>query len=203
MRGGRESAMAAAALLLLLIGSCGGAMYKVGDLDAWGIPPSSKPDVYSRWSKSIHFALGDSIWFLYPPSQDSVMQVTATAFATCSAAAPVMKLDDGNSVFNLTTPGRAYYISAAPGHCRKGQRLAVDVPLANGTYLPPTSDDLAALAPMPPADPPAGFESAALGPAGAHPSSSSAAAADAVAAGGGAGSLILLVAGVFFGVLLM
>lgn len=52
---------AAAVALLLLIDGCGGAMYKVGDLDAWGIPPPSKPDVYSRWAKSIHFALGDSI----------------------------------------------------------------------------------------------------------------------------------------------
>lgn len=93
--------------------------------------------------------------FLYPPSQDSVVQVTPVAFAACQASDPVLKLDDGNSVFNLTTPGRVYYISAAPGHCRKGQRLAVDVPMANGTYLPPTANDLAAFAPMP-AEAPAG-----------------------------------------------
>ncbi|EAY88270.1 hypothetical protein OsI_09724 [Oryza sativa Indica Group] len=176
---------AAAVALLLLIDGCGGAMYKVGDLDAWGIPPPSKPDVYSRWAKSIHFALGDSIWFLYPPSQDSVVQVTPVAFAACQASDPVLKLDDGNSVFNLTTPGRVYYISAAPGHCRKGQRLAVDVPMANGTYLPPTANDLAAFAPMP-AEAPAGFESAALGPAGARQS-----AAPRAAAAGGAGSVLL------------
>jgi len=50
-------------LLLLLVGGCAGAVavYKVGDLDAWGVPPPSKPDVYKRWAKSIHFALGDSI----------------------------------------------------------------------------------------------------------------------------------------------
>ncbi|KAF0916164.1 hypothetical protein E2562_000760 [Oryza meyeriana var. granulata] len=178
------SLVAAAAALLLLIEGCGGAMYKVGDLDAWGIPPPSKPDVYSRWAKSIHFALGDSIWFLYPPSQDSVVQVTPRAFAACEASDPVLKLDDGNSVFNLTTPGRFYYISAAPGHCRKGQKLAVDVPMANGTYLPPTANDLAAFAPMP-AEAPAGFESAALGPAGAHPSAAFRAAA------AGAGSFLL------------
>ncbi|XP_040378621.1 stellacyanin [Oryza brachyantha] len=180
------SLVAAAAALLLLVDGCGGAMYKVGDLDAWGIPPASKPDVYSRWAKSIHFALGDSIWFLYPPSQDSVVQVTPRAFAACAASDPVLKLDDGNSVFNLTTPGRVYYISAAPGHCRKGQRLAVDVPMANGTYLPPTDNDLAAFAPMPAAEAPAGFESAALGPAGAHPSSAAFRAAAA-----GAGSVVL------------
>lgn len=66
MRARAASASASAAvvvllLLLLLVGVCAGAVYKVGDLDAWGVPPPSKPDVYKRWAKSIHFALGDSI----------------------------------------------------------------------------------------------------------------------------------------------
>ncbi|KAL5219609.1 hypothetical protein ABZP36_020293 [Zizania latifolia] len=175
------SLVAAAAALLLLIDGGAGAMYKVGDLDAWGTPPTSKPDVYSRWAKSIRFALGDSIWFLYPPSQDSVVQVTPRAFAACEVSDPVLKLNDGNSVFNLTTPGRFYYISAAPGHCQKGQRLVVDVPMANGTYLPPSANDLAALAPVS-AEGPAGFQSA-LGPAEAHPSAAFRSAA-------GAGSVV-------------
>ncbi|KAL5210409.1 hypothetical protein ABZP36_006032 [Zizania latifolia] len=175
------ASLAGAAAALLLLDGCAGAMYKVGDLDAWGVPPPSKPDVYSRWAKSIHFALGDSIWFLYPPSQDSVVQVTPRAFAACEVSDPVLKLDDGNSVFNLTTPGRFYYTSAAQGHCQKGQKMAIDVPMANGTYLPPSANDLAAFAPVS-AEGPAGFESA-LGPAGAHPSAAFRAAA-------GAGSVV-------------
>lgn len=175
------ASLVAAVAALLLIDGGGATLYKVGDLDAWGIPPASKPDVYSQWAKSIHFALGDSIWFLYPPSQDSVVQVTARAFATCEVSDPVLKLDDGNSVFNLTTPGRFYYTSAAQGHCQKGQKLAVDVPMANGTYLPPSANDLAALAPAS-AEGPAGFQSA-FGPAGARPSG-------ALRAVAGAGSVL-------------
>ena len=59
----RVALASAAAVLLLLVLADGGAcaMYKVGDLDAWGVPPPSKPDVYKRWAKSIHLALGDSI----------------------------------------------------------------------------------------------------------------------------------------------
>ncbi|RCV46907.1 hypothetical protein SEVIR_9G572000v4 [Setaria viridis] len=182
-----RAALASAAVLLLLAGGCAGAMYKVGDLDAWGVPPPSKPDVYKSWAKSVHFALGDSIWFLYPPSQDSVLQVTPEAFAACDLANPVLKLADGNSVFNLTTPGRAYYTSGAPGHCRKGQKLWVDVPMANGTYLQPSASDLAALAPTPAAEAPEGFLQASA-PAGAHPS---AAELRAVA---GAGSVVAAVA---------
>jgi hypothetical protein len=215
-RAASASASAAAAVLLLLLllaDGCAGAMYKVGGLDAWGVPPPSKPDVYKAWARSIHFALGDSIckphcyfsmhdyysrsslWigfhshshsragFLYPPSQDSVLQVTPEAFAACDLASPVLKLADGNSVFNLTAPGRAYYTSGAPGHCRRGQKLWVDVPTANGTYLQPSASDLAALAPTPPAaaEAPEGFLQASA-PAGAHPSA-------AAGAGPGAGSV--------------
>ncbi|KAJ1299123.1 hypothetical protein BS78_01G507500 [Paspalum vaginatum] len=169
---------AAAALLLLLPGGCAGAMYKVGDLDAWGVPPPSKPDVYKRWAKSIHFALGDSVWFLYPPSQDSVLQVTPQAFAACDISAPLLRIADGNSVFNLTAPGRAYYTSGAPGHCRKGQKLWVDVPMANGTYVQPSSADLAALAPTPGSQAEAPAPEGALSDAAAHASPAAALRAD-------------------------
>ncbi|RLN43149.1 mavicyanin [Panicum miliaceum] len=165
----RVALASAAAVLLLLADGGACAMYKVGDLDAWGVPPPSKPDVYKRWAKSIHFALGDSIWFLYPPSQDSVLQVTPQAFAACDLSSPVLKLADGNSVFNLTTPGRAYFSSGTPGHCLKGQKLWVDVPMANGTYLQPSASDLAALSPTPAAEAPEGSLPASA-PAGAHPS---------------------------------
>jgi hypothetical protein len=137
-------------LLLLLAGGCAGAVYKVGDLDTWGMPPPSKPDVYKRWAKSVHLhsvtpsvskptpstasavsasslthptRLTRARRFLYPSSQDSVLQLAPEAFASCDLSRPVARLADGNSFFNLTVPGRAYYASGAPGHCRKGQKL--------------------------------------------------------------------------------
>jgi hypothetical protein len=143
-----------AAAALLLASGCGAAQYKVGGLDAWAPPPSSKPDVYVRWGKSLPFKLGDSLFFLYPPSQDNAVQVTAKAFAACDVSDPILTLDDGNSLFNLTEAGRVYFTSAAAGHCRKGQKLSVDVPTADGKYLAPSADDqaaLKALAALPPA----------------------------------------------------
>jgi hypothetical protein len=116
----------------------------VGGLDAWGVPPASKPDVYLRWSKSVHLRLGDSLMFLYPPGHDNAAQVTARAVAVCNVSAPLRSLADGNSVFNLTAPGRVYFTSTVPGYCRKGQRLSLDVPAANGTYLPPSARHLPA-----------------------------------------------------------
>ena len=111
-----------------------------------------------------------------------MLQLAPEAFASCDLSRPVARLADGNSFFNLTAPGRAYYASGAPGHCRKGQKLWVDVPLANGTYLQPSATDLAALAPTPTpaADPPAGFASAPEG-ASASPAPRAAATGSVVA----------------------
>lgn len=35
--------------------------FKVGDLNAWGIPTSANPQVYAKWSKFHNFTLGDSL----------------------------------------------------------------------------------------------------------------------------------------------
>lgn len=35
--------------------------YKVGDLDAWGVPTSTNPQVYTKWSKTHEFKMGDSL----------------------------------------------------------------------------------------------------------------------------------------------
>ncbi|CAM0870911.1 unnamed protein product [Alopecurus aequalis] len=141
--------------LIILVHGCGAKTHKVGGLDAWAVPPVSKPDVYVRWGRSVHLRLGDSLVFLYPPDRDDAVQLTAQAIAVCNVSAPLRRLADGNSVFSLTAPGRVYYTSSVPGHCRKGQRLSLDVPTANGTYLPPSADDLAALAALAKVPPPA------------------------------------------------
>jgi hypothetical protein len=90
-----------------------------------------------------------------------VLQVSPEAFHTCDlSSTPLLKLDDGNSIFNLTEPGRVYFISGEPKHCLKGEKLWVDVSKADGTKVQPNSEDLAALAPTPGALP-AGTVSAA------------------------------------------
>ncbi|TVU48623.1 hypothetical protein EJB05_08264 [Eragrostis curvula] len=190
-RAALASAFVAAAVLLLLVNGGACAMYKVGDLDAWGVPPASKPDVYKDWAKSVKFKLGDAIWFLYPPTQDSVLQVSPDAFHTCDLSSPLLKLDDGNSIFNLTKPGRVYFTSGAPHHCLKGQKLWVDVPMADGSHVKPSANDLAALAPTPGAEDPGTTSSEP--PAGSRSSDSSTAddhASSALRAVAGVGSVV-------------
>ncbi|XP_050228362.1 stellacyanin [Mercurialis annua] len=101
--------------------------FKVGDLSAWGIPTSSNPKVYYFWSKYHTFKIGDSLMFLYPPSQDSVVQVTEQNYNSCNLKDPILYMNNGNSLFNITTEGHFYFTSGNPGHCEKKQKLIISV----------------------------------------------------------------------------
>ncbi|KAM5571290.1 early nodulin-like protein 8 [Rosa sericea] len=109
--------------------------YKVGDLDAWGIPTSANPQVYTKWSKYHEFKIGDSLLFLYPPSQDSVIQVTEQSYKDCNLKDPILYMNNGNSLFNFTAEGVFYFTSGEPGNCEKGQKLYIAT--GNGTAYSP------------------------------------------------------------------
>ncbi|XP_031495296.1 early nodulin-like protein 1 [Nymphaea colorata] len=106
--------------------------FKVGDLDSWGMPASVSPKIYENWPQKKEFRIGDSLLFLYPPSEDSVVQVTEDAYNICNTSNPIAYFDDGNTVFNITGPGTFYFTSGVNGHCLKLQKLAVYV-ASNGT----------------------------------------------------------------------
>ncbi|CAI9772118.1 unnamed protein product [Fraxinus pennsylvanica] len=113
--------------LALIQSGVHGKIYQVGDLDAWGIPTESNPNVYSKWSKNLEFKIGDSLFFLYPPSQDSVIQVTEESYNSCNLKDPILSMDNGNSLFNITAPGEFYLTSGVDGHCQKSQKLYISV----------------------------------------------------------------------------
>ncbi|XP_057978150.1 early nodulin-like protein 8 [Malania oleifera] len=113
--------------------------YKVGDLDAWGIPTSANPRVYTFWTKNHLLKIGDSLLFLYPPSQDSVIQVTEQNFNACNITDPILYMNNGNSLFNITSAGDFYFTSGVPGHCFKSQKLHITVLSANGSASIPPS----------------------------------------------------------------
>ncbi|KAM7258670.1 hypothetical protein ACFE04_014411 [Oxalis oulophora] len=119
-------------LLLLSIQQVVSYEYKVGDLDAWGFPTSANPLVYTYWAKYHPLKLGDSVLFLYPPSEDSVIQVTEEAYNSCNITDPILYMNNGNSLFNITKYGVFYFTSGQPGHCEKKQKLRVSVS-GNGT----------------------------------------------------------------------
>lgn len=97
--------------------------------------------------------------FLYPPSQDSVIQVTAQSYRGCNLNDPILYMDNGNSLFNITAPGDFFFTSGKKGHCEKSQKLHIFVPGGNVTSS--TYDDSA-----PPPTAAYGPSSAAPGPSG-------------------------------------
>ncbi|KEH42900.1 putative cupredoxin [Medicago truncatula] len=101
--------------------------FKVGDLNAWGIPTSANPQVYAKWSKFHNFTLGDSLLFLYPPSQDSLIQVTQESYKSCNTKDPILYMNNGNSLFNITSHGDFYFTSGENGHCQKNQKIHISV----------------------------------------------------------------------------
>ncbi|KAK4804045.1 hypothetical protein SAY86_003862 [Trapa natans] len=101
--------------------------YKVGDLDAWGVPISTSEQVYDKWSSYHNFTIGDSLLFLYPPSEDSLIQVTEEAYNSCNLKDPILTLNDGNSLFNITSLGAFFFTSGVAGHCEKSQKIRIAV----------------------------------------------------------------------------
>ncbi|CAH9141347.1 unnamed protein product [Cuscuta epithymum] len=124
--------------LLLLQASCLFCyQYKVGDLDSWNIPSSGNSNVYAKWAKHHVLRIGDSLLFLYPPSQDSVIQVSAQSYKDCNTKDPILSMDNGNSLFNITEPGDYFFISGEKGHCEKSQKLHIFVAGGNASASSP------------------------------------------------------------------
>ncbi|KAI5394842.1 stellacyanin [Lathyrus oleraceus] len=102
--------------------------YKVGDLNAWSLPSSTNPQIYTKWSKLHNFTLGDSLLFLYPPSQDSLIQVSEQSYKSCNIKDPILFINNGNSLFNITSShGDFYFTSGVNGHCQKNQKIHISV----------------------------------------------------------------------------
>jgi len=104
--------------------------------------------------------------FLYPPSQDSVIQVTEQSFNSCSLEDPILYMNNGNSLFNITKPGDYFFTSGVKGNCDKSQKLRISVP--GGTASSESSAAVPASAPSYPTV----FGSIPMAPLSSPPSSS-------------------------------
>lgn len=65
--------------------------------------------------------------FLYPPSQDSVIQVTQESYKSCNIKDPILYMNNGNSLFNITSHGDFYFTSGVVGHCQKNQKIHISI----------------------------------------------------------------------------
>lgn len=70
---------------------------------------------------------------MFEYKNDSVVMVSKRGYYHCNETSHVSSSKDGNTVFLLDKPGLYYYVSGDAEHCKKGQRLMVEV---IGTPLP-------------------------------------------------------------------
>ena len=77
--------------------------------------------------------------FLYPPSQDSVIQVSKQSYNSCNLKDPILYMDNGNSLFNITSEGEFFLTSGKPGHCEKKQKLYILVGNGTATAFSPSA----------------------------------------------------------------
>uniref|UniRef100_A0A3Q7HR33 Phytocyanin domain-containing protein n=1 Tax=Solanum lycopersicum TaxID=4081 RepID=A0A3Q7HR33_SOLLC len=97
--------------------------------------------------KQLTVTLTKGLVFLYPPSEDSVIQVTKQNYNSCNLKNPILYMNNGNSLFNITRPGEFYFTSGAEGHCEKLQKLHISIGGGNGTSY--DEADSPAFAPSP------------------------------------------------------
>lgn len=65
--------------------------------------------------------------FVYPPDQDSVLEVDKDAYDTCNTNTYIEKYDDGSTSFTLNRSGPFYFISGVEANCLKNESLVVVV----------------------------------------------------------------------------
>ena len=129
--------------------------YKVGDSDGWRAPAENDPGFYETCASKIQFLVGDSIcqyrcptslnlshnihlfghWCcinfpfrsVFEYKNDSVVKVSKRGYYHCNETKQGSTFREGSTVFLLDKPGFYYFVSGDLEHCRKGQRLMVEV----------------------------------------------------------------------------
>ncbi|XP_073049150.1 early nodulin-like protein 3 [Primulina eburnea] len=121
--------------------------FRVGGKDGWTINPSEK---YGHWAERMRFQVNDTLLFKYKKGLDSVLVVKQDDYDKCSSGNPILKLDDGDSVFKFDRSGPFFFVSGKKSNCDKGQKLIVVVlSVRNGLSPPPLAEAPRPTAPAP------------------------------------------------------
>ncbi|KAM7492576.1 hypothetical protein LguiA_035497 [Lonicera macranthoides] len=109
--------------------------FNVGGKDGWVSNPSEN---FNQWSSRMRFLINDTLFFKYNKGSDSVLVVSKDDYDNCNTDKPILKMDDGDSVFTFDRSGPFYFISGNKSNCDKGQKLTVVV-LSLRNRSPPTT----------------------------------------------------------------
>ncbi|KAL6561807.1 hypothetical protein OROMI_017408 [Orobanche minor] len=113
--------------------------FLVGGRDGWVLNPS---EIYNHWAERNRFQVNDTLLFKYKNGSDSVLVVNKKDYYNCNNTGnPILKLENGNSVFKFEHSGPFYFISGIKANCEGGQKLIVVVLAVRNRPLtpPPTA----------------------------------------------------------------
>lgn len=72
--------------------------------------------------------------------------MSGESYNNCNLKDPILFINNGNSLFNVTKPGDFYFTSGVEGHCEKSQKLHISV-YGNGSFADSSADGPSASAP--------------------------------------------------------
>ncbi|CAO2835757.1 unnamed protein product [Amaranthus hypochondriacus] len=111
--------------------------YEVGGKRGWIKPDGSESETYNEWAEQNRFHIGDTINFKY--KKDSVLLVGKDDYMNCNVKNPLLKFDDGNTIYEFDHSGFVYFISGNPGHCELGQKMIIRVMVQSAVHHPTVS----------------------------------------------------------------
>ncbi|KAI6690523.1 hypothetical protein NL676_027351 [Syzygium grande] len=101
--------------------------FTAGGAKGWTVPADSSANALNEWAEKNRFQIGDSLVFVYPPSQDSVLYVNQDDYKNCNDASPIAKYVDGHTVFKFNQSGPFHFISGNKDNCHKNEKMVVVV----------------------------------------------------------------------------
>ncbi|KAL8510209.1 hypothetical protein ACS0TY_017138 [Phlomoides rotata] len=151
-----------------------GYQFVVGGRDGWILNPSEN---YNNWAERNRFQVNDTLLFQYKKESNSVLVVNKDDYDKCNTGNPILKLEDGNSVFKFDRSGPFYFISGNKANCDQGQKLIIVVlavrsppqPRPPTVVSPPTAPSPNGSAGSP-ISPPSGAPTPATSPSSPSPS---------------------------------
>ncbi|KAJ3687061.1 hypothetical protein LUZ61_016225 [Rhynchospora tenuis] len=124
----RMDMLVALVVLLGLVGTSTGAVYKVGDSAGWTTIGNVN---YGLWASKNKFHAGDFALFTYNKNFHNLLEVSKADYQSCNAASPIATYATGNDSVPLKTAGPHYFLCGFPGHCAAGQKVEINVQKAS------------------------------------------------------------------------
>lgn len=113
--------------LACLVNSCYAYQFYVGGRDGWVPNPSES---YNNWAERMRFEVNDTLVFKYKKGSNSVLVVNKDDYDKCNTNNPIIKMDDGNSIFKFDHSGPFFFISGNINYCQNGSQKLITVVLA-------------------------------------------------------------------------